>query len=172
MLANLPGVTLNQTEVQMRLSCQKAFLVLLVATIGCHESTGPRTLSANYALRAISGRQLPTYLATTPGPTATIYWSALTLLQSGKAVMTESRADTFTPEATYTTTLDYRISGLRIEIGSFQPCPINASCIANMTGTIIGSTVNLLINPGSDFPINYEYQVVPVVGLGPASPII
>jgi hypothetical protein len=170
MLANLSPHHTYQTEVQMRLSCQKALLILLVATIGCHESTGPRTVSANYALQAISGRQLPTYLATTPGPNATIFWATLTLDQSGKAVMTERRVDTFTPEATYTTTFDYRISGFRIEIGSFQPCPINASCIANMTGIIIGSTVNLLINPGSDFPINYEYHVAPVVGFGPLVP--
>jgi len=124
-------------------------------------------VSANYALQAINGRQLPTYLASTPGPTATIYWSTLTLDQSGKAVMTEHRVDTFSPEATYTTTFDYRITGFQIEIGSFQPCPSNASCLANMKGTVIGSTVNLLINPGSDFPINYEYHVVPIAGYGP-----
>jgi hypothetical protein len=147
----------------MRLPCQKALLALLIATIGCHESTGPRTVSANFALLAINGRQLPTYLAQTPGPAATIYWSTLTLDQSGKAVMTERRVDTFSPEATYTTTFDYRIRGLRIEIGSFEPCPINANCAPNMTGLIIGSTVKLAINPGSDFPISYEYGAAPII---------
>ena len=147
----------------MRLSCQKAFL-LLFATIACHNSTGPRTVSAQFALQTIDGRQLPTYLAATPGPTATIFWSTLTLDQSGKAVMTEHRrVDPFSTEGTYTNTLDYRIQGFQIEIGSFEPCPINASCAANMVGTIVGSTLRLLINPGSSFPITYEYRTAPTL---------
>jgi hypothetical protein len=148
----------------MRLSSQKAFLALLIATIGCHESTGPQTVSANYALQAINGRQLPTYLAQTPGLNATIYWATLTLDQSGKAVMTEHRrVEPSSTEGTYTITSDYRIRGLQIEIGSFQPCPINANCAPNMTGMIIGSTVKLAINPGSSFPISYEYGAAPAV---------
>jgi len=147
----------------MRLPCQKA-LFLIISTIACHNSTGPRTIDAQYALQTINDRQLPTYLAPTPGPTATIFWSTLTLDKAGKAVMAEHRrVEPPLTEGTYTYTYDYRINGNLIEIGSFQPCPANANCAPNRVGTIFGSTLRLSINPGSQFHIVYEYRIAPTL---------
>ena len=162
MLANFSLVHSRLTpEVLMRLSRQKALLLALVSSIACHSTTDPATVSAFFVLKTINGRPLPTYLAATPGPTATIIYSALTLDNAGKAVMTEHRQDLLQGDATYTNTFDYRIQGDQIEIGSFEPCPINANCVANRIGTISRGHLSLVINPAFiDGKIVYEYQLI------------
>jgi hypothetical protein len=151
----------------MRLSCQKAFIFVLVATIGCGDTTAPIKVPAQFDLVNINGRQLPTYLAATPGLTATILWASLTLDRAGKAEMTEHRrveGPGILTEATYTNTFDYRIHGDKIEIGSFEPCPINAICAPNMIGTISNSGLSLIINPTSiDFRVTYGYRIAPTL---------
>jgi hypothetical protein len=142
----------------MRLSRQKAVLLVLVAGVACSDAIGPDTVSAFFSLQTINGRALPTFLAETPGPSTTIISSVLTLYKSGKAVRIEHRDEMFRGDVTDTTTYDYRIQGNQIEIGSFH-CPIDAICAANMTGTISPLGLNLLINPTSiDFHIIYEYR--------------
>jgi hypothetical protein len=108
----------------------------------------------------IDGRPVPTYLAATPGPTATIISSILTLNSAGKAVITEHRSDTFAGERTYTNTYDYRIDGDQIEIGSFKLCAPNAICVPNRIGTISSDGLNLVINPESEQQIiTYNYRI-------------
>ena len=148
----------------MRLSCQKAFLLLLISTIGCHDSTGPLTLPAQFELENISGRQLPTYFSTTPGLTPTILSASLTLDNAGKAVMTEHRREFDGTEATITNTFDYRIKDNHIEIGSFEPCPINAMCIGTLKGTISGETLSLIVVQISiNASIIYNYRIAPTL---------
>ena len=148
----------------MRLSCQKAFLLLLVSTIGCTDSTGPLTLPAQFELENISGRQLPTYFSTTPGLTPTILSASLTLDNAGKAVMTEHRREFDGTEATITNTFDYRIKDNHIEIGSFEPCPINAMCIGTLKGTISGETLSLIgVQISINASIIYNYRSAPTL---------
>ena len=144
----------------MRLSCQKALLFALISTIGCDTATAtaPAGLTTHYQLRAINGRQLPTYLAPTPGSTATIVSSSLFLSTDGKAVMVERRQDIVLGEGTYMNSFDYRIDGNQIEIGSFEPCPSNAICAANRIGTFSSAGLSLVISPGPDNLIVYEYR--------------
>ncbi len=143
----------------MRLFSQKAFLLVLVSSIGCDSTTAPPSVSGYFVLQTINSRALPTFLAATPGNTATIVSSTLTLNTAGKAVVTEHRQDIFQGDGTYSTTLDYRIHGTQIEIGSFSPCPINALCAANWIGTFTPGGLSLSINPASvDFQIVYEYR--------------
>lgn len=144
----------------MQLPRQKALLLALISSLACHTATAPAGAAAHFELKAINGRPLPTYLAATPGSTATILSSSLFLTTAGKAVMIEHRQDTFQGEGTYTTTFDYRIHGTQIEIGSFKPCPINAICAANRIGTITPGGLSLVINPVSDGQIVYEYRSV------------
>ena len=144
----------------MRVSRQRVFLLVLALTIACHDTTGPQTVSAHFVLENINGRPLPTYLSATPGPTATILSATLTLDKLGKAVMTELRQDVLQGEATYTSTFDYRIHGNQIEIGSFEPCPINAICAGNIMGTIsIGGLSLVMVSFSIDGPIIYEYRI-------------
>ena len=148
----------------MRLSCQKAFLLLLVSTIGCHDSTAPLALPAQFNLENINGRQLPTYFSPTPGLTPTIVWASLTLDNAGKAVMIEHRLAFDGTETTITNTLDYRIKGNQIEIGSFEPCAPNANCAANFIGTISGEALSLIIVQISiDGSITYNYRKAPTL---------
>jgi hypothetical protein len=104
----------------MRLSCQKVSLLILASAIACSEPAGPRTVSAQFELQAINGRPLPTYLAPTPGPTATILSSTLVLEKTGKGVMTEHRDDMFQGETTSTYTFDYRINGFQNRNRTFR----------------------------------------------------
>jgi hypothetical protein len=85
----------------MRLSCQKAFLILLVSTIACRDSTAPpERVSASFVLQSVSG-------------------------------------------PTFTASLDYRLHGDQIEIGSFTPCGPGDLCAANATGTLSNGTLTL-----------------------------
>jgi hypothetical protein len=144
----------------MRVRSQKVALLVIVSCIACHDATGPVTVSAEYTLANIDGRPVPTYLAATPGPTATIISSTLTLNSTGKAVMTEHRSDVFEGERTYTNTYDYRIDGDHIEIGSFKLCAPNAICVPNKIGTISSDGLTLVINPASELQIiTYNYRI-------------
>ena len=144
----------------MRLLSQKVALLVIFSCIACHDAAGPVTVSAEYRLDNIDGRPVPTYLAATPGPTATIISSILTLNSAGKAVITEHRSDTFAGERTYTNTYDYRIDGDQIEIGSFKLCAPNAICVPNRIGTISSDGLNLVINPESELQIiTYNYRI-------------
>jgi len=147
----------------MRLSCQKASLLVLASTIACSDSTGPRTVSAHFVLQSINGRALPTYLAATPGPSTTIFSSTLTLDRSGNAVITEYRDDMLIGERTYTSTTTYTINGSKIEIAG-QACLTYPDCIGQRAGTIFNNRLNLTINPRMDFPIVYEYRAAANLG--------
>lgn len=143
----------------MRLSCQRALLLLLVSAIACNDATGPVSLPAQFELVNINGRPLPTPLAFTPGLTATILSASLRLDDSGKAVMTENRTLFDGTPATSTTTLDYRINGNDIEVGCFQGAPI--TCVStHFSGTISRTTLSLIIVAVSiDGSITYNYRL-------------
>jgi hypothetical protein len=151
---------LIQPEVSMNLSRPKIFLVVLVSTLACHNTAGPPTLPAEFVLDNINGRPLPTYLAPTPGPTATIFSASLALDGSGRAVMTEHRQDMLQGDRSSTNTLDYRINGNTIELGCFHPTPANLLCPA-YGGTISSETLRLTIAPSQ--PIIYNYTVAPTL---------
>jgi len=141
----------------MRLSCQKISLLVFASAIACHSSTGPGTISAHFVLQSINGRPLPTYLATTPGPSTTIFSSTLILDKAGNAVTTEHRDDMFVGERTYTSTTTYTIRGFQIEIRA-EPCLAYPNCVGDRVGMILNDRLNLIINPRSDFQIIYEYR--------------
>ena len=130
----------------MRLSCQKAFLVLLVSTIGCHNTTAPERISAGFVLQSVNGQPLPAVLFSDATRTLTVVSSILTLTMDGHAFIGESyRQDSqgIVTQPTFVATLDYRLHGDQIEIGSFTPCPPNALCAANATGTLANGTLTL-----------------------------
>jgi hypothetical protein len=144
----------------MRLSCQISLVPLFVLAIACTDSTAPLTVSATFDLQTINGRQVPTYLSAAAGPTTTIFSSILVLDSRGKAEMTEHRSDALGGEEIATWTFDYRITGNKIEIGSFEPCPINANCAPNRIGTISGEVLNIDMYPLSSFgPLIYSYRI-------------
>jgi hypothetical protein len=147
----------------MRLLREKAFLLLLVSGIACSDSTGPRTISAFFNLQSIDGRTLPTYIATTPGPTTTIISSSLLLDKTGQAVRIEHRNEMLRGDVTDTTTYQYIMHGAQIEIFSPVIClAIYTSCPAfDVTGTVSPFALTLVMNPYStDSHVVYQYRTI------------
>jgi hypothetical protein len=146
----------------MRLLRQKALLLVLFSTIACSDSTGPRTISAFFTLQSIDGRALPTYIATTPGPTTTIISSSLLLDKTGKAVRIEHRNEMFRGDVTDTTTYQYTMHGAQIEIFVPEVCLAIYSCPpVEWTGTISPFALSLVVNPYStDSHIVYHYRTI------------
>jgi len=130
----------------MRLSCQKAFLVVLVSTIACHDTTAPERISAGFVLQSVNGQPLPAVLFSDATGTRTVVSSTLTLTMDGQAFIGELyRQDSqgVVTQPTFTATLAYRLHGNQIEIGSFTLCPPNALCAADATGTLSNGTLTL-----------------------------
>jgi hypothetical protein len=146
----------------MRLLRQKAFLLMLVSGIACSDSTGPRTISALFNLQSIDGRALPTYIATTPGPTTTIISSSLLLDKTGNAVRIEHRNEMLRGDVTDTTTYQYTMHGAQIEIFSPVLCLAIYGCQTfDWTGTVSPFALSLVINPYStDSHIVYQYRTI------------
>jgi hypothetical protein len=141
----------------MRLSCQKALLMVLISSVGCHEVTSPVAVTAFYMLITIDGRALPTFLSPIP-ESPTVLSSSLTLDNAGKAVIVEHRQDMFQGDTTFRNTYDYTINGNEIVIGSSQACPPGAICAASFVGTISNGHLSLVINPASiNGRIVYDY---------------
>jgi len=141
----------------MRLVCQKAFLLAVVVALACHDpSTAlPPPPFSGFTLDNINGRPLPTFVSPIPeGPT--ILSGTLFLDGSGKVVMTERQRDINQGDFTTTNTLDYRITGDRIDIGCFRPYPATKVCTASF-GTISGRTLSLTIDPKQ--PLVYTYRL-------------
>jgi hypothetical protein len=134
----------------MRLSCKKVLFLLGIAlTTSCHDSTAPsNTINAQFELKNVNGSALPSSLLVSPQESVTVYWSTIYLNKQGKAVLSEHKRYVYqgvATELTYTNNFDYRVSGNRIEIGSFRPCPANAVCTGNFTGTIDGANLALTV---------------------------
>jgi hypothetical protein len=146
----------------MRLIRWNAF-VLLAVSLACHDSTGPRTISAAFALNNIDGRPLPTYIAPTPGLTPTVVSGLLILDETGQAVMTENRIEWNGVDATYTVNYAYEIRGDQITFSMLQPCPPNATCLAPPKGTISFGRLALEIGRLGNQPILYNYRPAPTL---------
>jgi hypothetical protein len=146
----------------MRISRQKAFLLLLAATIGCTDTTAPIKVPAQFDLVNINGRPIPTYFSPTPGNPPTILWASLSFYEAGQAVMTERRQEFDGTETTRTANLVYRIKGNQLVLSCFQPpvldAPVDPLC-ASYTGTISAESLSLIIVPGAiDGLVIYNYR--------------
>jgi len=146
----------------MRLSRQKAFLLLLVTAIGCSETTSPK-LPATFALVNINGRALPTYFAVTPARTTTVLSAYLTLQTDGNAFWQETRSDDAGAVTTITHNFEYTISDGRIEVGSFGPC---VDCTGTYKGDVSKDALSLVVaafSGGGSVIYNYRVTVgIPV----------
>jgi hypothetical protein len=141
----------------MRLTRWNAFVLLAVSLAACSDSTGPRTVSAEFVLTDIDGRPLPTYIAPTPGLTPTVVSGLLSLTESGEAVITEHRIEWNGAEVTYIAHYAYEIRDNQIQFLMLQPCPPNANCIAPPKGTITGGHLAVEIGRLDNQPILYNY---------------
>jgi hypothetical protein len=139
----------------MRLSCQKAFVLVVASTIGCHETTAP-PVAGSYVLESINGQPIPANIQAEGGDTITVIYSSLTLDAAGKAQLSEHiryvHPNSPPGEVTYTTGYSYRlvsnvIEGKNIVFDFSPPCPPNALCPVPPTGTFVGSKLVLSWGP-------------------------
>jgi hypothetical protein len=78
----------------------------------------------------------------------------------GHAFMGESYRDDsqgLVITSTFSVTLDYRLHGDQIEIGTFVPCPLGSFCVENATGTLSNGTMTLN-HPRPAFDKVYFYR--------------
>ena len=142
----------------MRHFCQKALFLILAASVGCNDSTGP-TLPATFELVDINGRDLPTYPSPTPDPSSTVLSAYLHLDNAGTAWWSERRRALDGTESTTALTFAYVITGNRIDIGPTEPCPPNANCIS-YSGSISKDALSLVVVRISiSGSIVYNYRV-------------
>lgn len=139
----------------MHLSRRKALFLLLVAAIGCSESTSPK-LPATFELVNINGRPLPTYFAATPGLTLTVLSAYLTLQPDGTAFWFETRQNEAGAVTTITHDFNYTISGGRIEVGSFGPC---VDCTGTYKGDVSKDALSLVVAAFGQGGVVYNYRV-------------
>ncbi|MFL5463948.1 MAG: hypothetical protein ACJ770_12410 [Gemmatimonadaceae bacterium] len=138
----------------MRLFCRPALLAAVVSMLACHSLAAPPALPADFALKDIDGRSLPTYVSWFPeSPTvisATVHLDGL-----GTATITEHRLQMAGGDVTVTSSYTYAISGNAITF-NFD-CPANANCVAPPKGTISGSRLSLDMSGGGSHRIFYNY---------------
>ena len=142
----------------MRLSCKRVSIVLLVSTLACRSVSEPARIAADFVLDNINGRPLPTFVSPIP-ETPSIVSATLHFDRSGKVVSSELQRDMSQSEVRVTYTLDYRISGNRVDIGCFGPNSTSALCVAGFSGTISGDGLTLSISPGQS--VIYNYKIAP-----------
>jgi hypothetical protein len=147
----------------MRLSCQKAFVLVVALTMACHETTAPPTrVTALYVLQSIGGEPLPAVFSSRSGETATVFWATLNLDAAGNAAMAEHRrreSSTLQQEGTNTRLTDYDIVGETITIG--PPCPHDplVDCFPKRVGQIKDSILTLSGELGEPHTLVYEYHL-------------
>jgi hypothetical protein len=130
----------------MRLSRWTLSFLAFASILACHDTTAPERISAGFVLLSVNGQPLPVVLFSDATSTRTLVSSTLTLTMDGHAFIGEAyRQDSqgIVTTPTFTATFDYRLHGDQIEIGSFTPCPPNALCAANATGTLSNGTLTL-----------------------------
>jgi len=147
----------------MRLSRWTMIFVVLALPIACRDATGPERVSAFFALQSVDGQPLPTVLFSDLTRTRTVVSSNLVLDTQGHAMITESDredAQGIVTEPTLTLTLEYRLIGDHIEIGTFTQCSPNALCPRQATGTISNGILTLN-DPVQAMGKVYVYRIVP-----------
>jgi hypothetical protein len=153
-------------EVVMRLSCQKAFLLLAVSLLACRDSTANVAMPPRlFILNDINGRVLPTYMVTTPGLTPTIVSGTLTLDPSGHASMSEHRIEFNGVETDNTANYTYKITGGTVQFEMLGYCPGTVMCAGPPKGTISTDGLRLTINLFGSNTILYDYSLVPNLAL-------
>lgn len=149
----------------MRLSCQKAFLLLALSLFACRDTTANVAMPPRlFILNDIDGRSLPTYLVPTPGLTTTIVSATLTLDRSGHASI-EHKIETNGAETSTTASYTYKITGLTVQFEMVGSCPGTVMCAGPPTGTISSDGLTLTIARYGTNAIFYDFSLVPNLAL-------
>ena len=149
----------------MRLSRRTMSFLVFALAIACRDTTAPERISAGFVLESVNGQPLPAVLFSDATRILTVVGSTLTLTMDGHAFIGEvytQNSQGIVTQPTFAATLEYQLHGDQIEIGSFTPCPPNAQCAANATGTLSNGTLTLN-NPLPAPNKIYVYRTAPLL---------
>lgn len=131
--------------------------VLIAPVIGCHDTTAPPVLPANYMLVSVNGRPLPAIISPIP-ESPTVLDGTLFLDGAGNAVLREHQRVMIAPgEVTYTTNYTYTTSDNTIHL--HMDCPMGAFCMGTPIGTFVGTHLLVDMSGGANNLV-YEYMLV------------
>ena len=143
----------------MRLFRWTSLALLAFIAAACSDSTGPKTVGAQFILHDINGRLLPTPPANTPGLTPIIQRGVLLLNPSGKASVWEERTEFDGKVSDYTTVYNYEINGRTVTFSRLEPCPPAAICAEPPSATLSITSDRISVKMGEwAGPILYNYQ--------------
>jgi hypothetical protein len=135
----------------LRLHCQKAALLVAVATIACTDPSEPSAISAHFVLTDVDGRALPATAGTTG---QTLVSGTLSLDQAGGAIISEDRIDSDGVQHSFQAGYTYTIKNSTITF-EYVSCPINANCAPPPTGQILDNGLHVQVS----YPPVYLFQV-------------
>ena len=101
-------------------------------------------------LVGVDGPSLPALIGAQAGDSTFLVADTIHFLAGGRAersVRYARRGVYGASETPFRWTQDFELTGARLEIGSFTPCPPNASCVANEIGVVAGDALTLV--PGT-----------------------
>jgi hypothetical protein len=143
----------------MRLLGKCVVAVLIAPVIGCHDTSGPPALPANYMLVGVNGRPLPAIISPIP-ESPTVLDGTLFLDGAGKAVVRDHQRVMIAPgEVTYITNYTYTIKGNKVEFHFECVGGPAALCPTSPIGTFVGSHI-LLDLSGTANQLVYDYVLV------------
>jgi hypothetical protein len=126
----------------MRLSCQRAFILVVAFTVACHDTTSPPAVLRSFVLESVDTQPVPVVISATGGDTTLLYWATLTLYDGGTADIaahTRQVHPALPPrEATDTSHYSYRIIGDSLALDS--PCLDTAICVGPPFGKFTSGT--------------------------------
>ena len=126
------------------------YAAVCMLAVACASSTEPAAgaEAGRYVAVTAGGRTLPTVTDTAALEFSVLLADTLDLDGHGGARRAFAIRRARPPvriDTVYRITADvqYRRLGTRVEVGSFTPCPANAVCVANDTGTISADRITL-----------------------------
>lgn len=145
----------------MRLSRQKALILVAAFTLACHETTKPLMVLRSFGLESVENQPVPVVIYASGGDTTLLYSAILTLYEGGTADITARTRKvhaTLPPrEATDIAHYTYRIIGDSLALD--QPCNDTAICIGPPFGKFTSATTMTLFYYGSAGNlISYQYR--------------
>ena len=144
----------------MRLSCQKAFILVVIFTMACHETTSPPAVLRSFVLESVNTQPVPVVIQASGGDTTLLYWASLTLYEGGTADVaahTRQVHATLPPrETTDTVHYSYRIIGDSLALD--QPCLDTAMCAGPPFGKFTNATTVTLYYGFIGHLVTYFYR--------------
>jgi hypothetical protein len=141
----------------MNLLRKIAVVATLGVALGCHDTSGPPALPANYMLVSVNGHPLPAIISPIP-EAPTVLDGTLFLDGAGHALVREHQRVMIAPgDVTYTTNYTYTIVGGKVQF--HIDCPPNALCIAPPVGIFVDGRLLVDMSGGAGSLV-YAYQLV------------